>query len=80
MHTCAYVGIDVGVPEANCNSELVLADSKECVAPVVALLGQGALASLGFCRGRGATCIGVAGPGEHSSAFTVSSPIRLESW
>jgi hypothetical protein len=78
--TCAHVGRDVGVPEANCSSELVLAASQECVDLVVALLGHDVLASLGFCCSRGATCNGVAGPGEHNAAFTAFSPIRLESW
>lgn len=67
--------------DANCGSQLIVAASKECVSlVVVARIEHNLLASLGFCCGKGAACIGVAGPGEHNSSLTLLPVISGRTW
>jgi hypothetical protein len=72
--------MDFSGVEANCDSQLIVAASKEFVTLGVAIIEHGVLASLGFCCGRGAACIGVAGPGEHNSSLTLLPVTSGATW
>lgn len=65
VHTCVDADMDFSGVEGN-----IVAASKECIALVDATLEHEVLTSLGFCCGKGAAWIGVAGPGEHNSSLT----------